>query len=230
MSEWNVRAPWETEPPKGLGMDERIEYLLWGEGDKHVRAAPAGAVCWGGSDRPGGGRITRWRRLQAVGDVNGTTKGSGARFNAEKPDLSLIPAGVMAEYVGMPALESPPTHGVPWAEVLKLLGFFQMNQADGSALFKALRLMDWDGKLWADCARVFSYGKEKYAAWNWARGMAWSIPLACALRHIVFGVRAGEELDAESDLPHRGHIACNIVMLLWFIDYYPEGDDRPKLP
>ena len=78
MSEWNVRAPWETEPPKGLGMDERIEYLLWGEGDKHVRAAPAGAVCWGGSDRPGGGRITRWRRVQAATvnpkDAIGSTK------------------------------------------------------------------------------------------------------------------------------------------------------------
>jgi hypothetical protein len=58
--------------------------------------------------------------------------------------------------------------------------------------------------------------------------MAWSIPLACAARHLVFGMMAGEEFDLESKLTHRGHFLCNIVMLLTFIRTYPEGDDRPS--
>jgi len=60
-----------------------------------------------------------------VGDVNSTKSGSGARYNSNKPDLSLIPICTLE-----------------------------------------------------DEARVWMYGKQKYAAWNWAKGMEWSIPLA----------------------------------------------------
>lgn len=78
-------------------------------------------------------------------------------------------------------------------------------------------------------ARVFSYGEKKYAKYNWMKGMAWSIPIACIGRHAL-AIIEGEELDAESGEPHAGHIACNIIMLLHFIDYYEEGDDRPCKP
>lgn len=77
-----------------------------------------------------------------------------------------------------------------------------------------------------DCARVFGYGREKYAAWNWAKGMDWSIPYACLLRHMAAWFN-GEDNDPESGLPHLGHAMCNLVMLSTFARTYPEGDDRP---
>lgn len=78
-----------------------------------------------------------------------------------------------------------------------------------------------------DCARVFDYGRRKYAAWNWAKGMAWMVPFGCLLRHLHAWAR-GEDNDPESGLPHLGHAMCNLVMLCTFARTYPEGDDRPK--
>lgn len=111
---------------------------------------------------------------QGIGDVNSTEKGSGARFNASKPDFSLIPLHTLE-----------------------------------------------------DEARVWEHGKKKYAAWNWAKGMPWSVPFACIQRHLAAWQR-GEDLDPESGLPHMAHVACNVRMLSLYAKVYPEGDDRPK--
>jgi len=110
---------------------------------------------------------------RGIGDVNSDAKGSGARYNAGKPDMSLIPLCTLE-----------------------------------------------------DEAKVWAYGKQKYAAWNWAKGMDWSVPLACALRHIAKW-QAGEENDEESGLPHLAHAMCNLRMLTLYAKTYVEGDDRP---
>ncbi len=78
-----------------------------------------------------------------------------------------------------------------------------------------------------DEARVWMHGKAKYAAWNWAKGMPWSVPLACALRHVA-AFQRGEDIDPESGLPHLAHAMCNLRMLTLFSRTYVEGDDRPK--
>jgi hypothetical protein len=78
-----------------------------------------------------------------------------------------------------------------------------------------------------DEARVWMYGKQKYAAWNWAKGMPWSVPLACLMRHMAAWQR-GEEVDPESGLPHLAHAMCNLRMLTLYSKTYPDGDDRPK--
>jgi hypothetical protein len=77
-----------------------------------------------------------------------------------------------------------------------------------------------------DCARVFGYGRRKYAAWNWAKGMQWSVPYGCLLRHMKAWFD-GEDNDPESGYPHLGHAMCNLVMLSTFARTYREGDDRP---
>ena len=77
-----------------------------------------------------------------------------------------------------------------------------------------------------DCADVFEYGAEKYAAWNWAKGMDWSVPYACMLRHLEAWYR-GEDTDPESGLPHLGHVMCNLIMLSHYAKNYKDGDDRP---
>jgi hypothetical protein len=110
---------------------------------------------------------------EGIGDVNSNARGSGARFNCGKPDMSLIPLCTLE-----------------------------------------------------DEARVWMYGKAKYAAWNWAKGMQWSVPFACLMRHMAAWQR-GEELDQESGYPHLDHAMCNLRMLKLFSKTYPEGDDRP---
>ena len=110
---------------------------------------------------------------KGIGDVNSDAKGSGARYNGGKPDLSLIP---------LVTLE--------------------------------------------DEARVWEYGKKKYAAWNWAKGMPWSVPYACAMRHLS-AWQKGEDIDPESGQPHLAHVMCNLRMLTLYSKTYPEGDDRP---
>ena len=75
--------------------------------------------------------------------------------------------------------------------------------------------------------RVWEYGAKKYAAWNWTKGMAWSIPFACLMRHMAAWQR-GEEVDPESGLPHLAHAMCNLRMLTYYAEFYKEGDDRPK--
>ena len=111
----------------------------------------------------------------SIGDVNSKERGSGARYNDDKPDFSLIP-------------------------------LFTLE----------------------DEARVWQYGTEKYATWNWAKGMDWSIPYACMMRHMS-AWQAGEELDSESMLPHLAHAMCNLRMLTLYSKTYPEGDNRaPK--
>jgi len=108
----------------------------------------------------------------AVGDLNSSAKGSGARANAGK-----------AEY-----------HQIP---------------------------------LWAleGVAQVLMYGAKKYKKGNWAKGMAWSIPFDCAMRHLA-AWQAGEELDAESNCSHLDHALTNLIFLAAYRKLYPEGDDR----
>jgi hypothetical protein len=110
----------------------------------------------------------------SVGDVTSDERGSGARYNDEKPALDLIPLCTLE-----------------------------------------------------DEARVWDHGRAKYSAYNWMKGMAWSVPLGCALRHIAAWQR-GEDLDPESGLPHLAHAMCNLRMLTLYASTYPEGDDRPK--
>ena len=80
MSEWNVRAPWEIDPPEGLGKDERVEYMLWGEELQPARYGSAGMLSWHNFQADQfQGRIARWRRVQAAPstnpkDVIGSTK------------------------------------------------------------------------------------------------------------------------------------------------------------
>jgi hypothetical protein len=154
-----------------------------------------------------------------IGDVNSNERGSGARYNTGKVAIELIPLRIIAEEFTRAGY--PVTHELT---ALTLLARFQEGEGE-DVLYSAIAAL---GPAWGECAAVFDYGRRKYAEWNWAKGMAWSVPLACAARHLVFGMMAGEEFDIESKLTHRGHFLCNIVMLLTFIRTYPEGDDRPS--
>lgn len=150
----------------------------------------------------------------SIGDLNSNERGSGARFNSGKPDLSLIPPLLL------------PCENDEHEELLRAMDaiMFQGNIAPtAQALKDYYEIYDASGAV----ANVFEYGKQKYAAWNWAKGMNWSIPVACTLRHADQLWYRGEVLDPESGLPHIGHIGCNLIMLLHYFDNYPEGNDLP---
>ena len=80
-----------------------------------------------------------------------------------------------------------------------------------------------------ETARVFHSATTsgKYAPWNWAKGMPWLVPYACAIRHLGAWFR-GEDKDPESGYSHLAHAMGNILMLMHYRSAYPEGDNRPK--
>lgn len=80
--------------------------------------------------------------------------------------------------------------------------------------------------LLASCADVFEYGAHKYATWNWAKGMPWSVPYGCMLRHLSAWYM-GEDIDPESGKSHLGHVMANLLMLEHYTKAYKQGDDRP---
>jgi hypothetical protein len=48
------------------------------------------------------------------------------------------------------------------------------------------------------------------------------------MRHL-WAFWRGEDLDAESGLPHLSHAGFHVLTLLWFRRYRPAKDDRYKL-
>lgn len=160
--------------------------------------------------------------LDGIGDVNSNAKGSGARYNADKPDLAQIPLAQWCVYFAGTKLV--PEFAL---DILKIL-------SDKWQLPSGYRSHGDLEEMWVDviqtippdamrsAARVFSYGARKYAQWNWTKGMDWSIPVACALRHLL-ALTEREYMDDESGEHHIGHFVCNILMLAWFQEFYPEG-------
>lgn len=160
----------------------------------------------------------------SIGDVASTARGSGARYNDGKVPLELLPLRVLvAAYT-----RAIPHRNEAQAQALCALAFLAEWQETGttSILYEAVEAL---GSPWHETARVFDYGRRKYAEWNWTKGMKWSVPLACAARHLEAIILKDESHDPESGLLHVGHCACNLVMLITFARTFVEGDDRPRL-
>ena len=164
----------------------------------------------------------RWHRPNdlydmAVGDINSNAKGSGARANGDKVPMDLIPVSVWRN-----KWRTAMTQSVDSEQLMDIMyALEKWQEGEYKPLDAVLSFNCLEG-----ACRVFAYGAGKYAAWNWAKGMAWSVPLGCALRHMQ-AVLDGEFIDDESGLPHIDHVFSNLVMLDYFEKHYPEGDDRP---
>jgi hypothetical protein len=164
-------------------------------------------------------------KAAGVGDITSDAKGSGARYNTGKPAYELVPLRIIAESYYRLSLNSSQRDAL---DALFCLAEFQERGSIGR-LYAAIKVLGIGG--WPECAKVFDYGATKYRAWNWSKGMAWSIPIACAARHLL-QIIDGEMLDLDkegapgSGLPHRGHVFCNLVMLITYDLTFREGDDR----
>lgn len=62
---------------------------------------------------------------------------------------------------------------------------------------------------------VSTMGANKYGDRDWEKGIAYGRIFAAAQRHL-WAFQRGEELDAESGLPHLAHAAWNCLTLLEF--------------
>lgn len=154
----------------------------------------------------------------SVGDVTSDARGSGARFNAGKPAMELIPMAFLADYArGM--------DDEPLKHILLALAEFQRT-GNPRDLFEEAMCWIWEPDI-LSAARVFDFGRRKYAEWNWAKGMPWSVPFGCIGRHAL-AILGGEKIDPESGETHMGHIVCNLVMLFHFVEFCPDLNDMPK--
>jgi Domain of unknown function (DUF5664) len=159
-----------------------------------------------------------------VGDIYSDKPGTGARYNAGKMRVDLLPLRVLHAYHSNHFYAGP----APWRNhalncLLMLAEWQERGEVDD--LYVAMSALP---NTWEACCQVFEYGSRKYTSFNWAKGMAWSIPLACAVRHLLKIIEDGQIHDDESGLPHVGHVYCNLCMLLTYHATYREGDDRPR--
>ena len=67
----------------------------------------------------------------------------------------------------------------------------------------------------------------KYPDYNWERGMNWSVPYDCMVRHVEAWF-SGEDLDPDTGLPHLSAAAANLAMLIEYELTKNGKDDRPK--
>lgn len=80
-----------------------------------------------------------------------------------------------------------------------------------------------------DLHAVLVYGEQKYAAWNWSKGMSYSRLFNATMRHLWAWWWKHEMNDPESGLPHLAHAACCIMFLAGLQDHNRGTDDRPQL-
>lgn len=161
-----------------------------------------------------------------VGDLHSKARGTGARKSSGKVALELLPLGVL--HLSPVQMVVTPFH------LVHALALFQGRRVPASVIIQAALAYESQQRetndrveWWRSCCNVLRFGAQKYAAWNWAKGMPWSVPLACGARHAL-AIQRGTHLDAESHLPHLGHYLCNAVFLWHYERCYREGDDRPR--
>jgi hypothetical protein len=68
-------------------------------------------------------------------------------------------------------------------------------------------------------------GSEKYAPFNWTKGMPVTEVSESLLRH-MFAYLNGENEDKESLELHLSHVMCNCMFLIHIMREKPEIDDR----
>jgi hypothetical protein len=74
-------------------------------------------------------------------------------------------------------------------------------------------------------AAVLTFGKIKYDAHNWRKGLAWSRVISAAMRH-MFAYISGEDKDSESGESHIAHAMCCLMFLLEYEETHKDKDDR----
>lgn len=78
-------------------------------------------------------------------------------------------------------------------------------------------------------AGVWTFGKAKYEAFNWHKGISFNRILAAIERHTTL-LKAGIDMDYETKRHHAASIRCGCAMLIQFsLEARIDLDDRIKL-
>jgi hypothetical protein len=102
--------------------------------------------------------------------------------------------------------------------------------------FEALRHLSphyaggWQGANWQalECMlKVLEFGAQKYSPNGWKAGYSISNCANSLYRHVIQLLR-GERSDSETGISHYGHILCNLKFISYYLDHFPEHDDRPR--
>lgn len=96
-------------------------------------------------------------------------------------------------------------------------------KADGGK--PPMGLLPWPALV--EVAKVLDYGANKYAKYNWLKGMEWSRLYDAALRHLTAWI-SGESNDQETNLSHLSHCACCLLFLGTYEILRIGVDDRYK--
>lgn len=78
-------------------------------------------------------------------------------------------------------------------------------------------------------ARVAEFGAQKYAVWNWSRGIP-RVQLLCSLLRHTFAYLRGENTDKESGYSHVDHILWNAAVLAHNVHWNLEDGRRVEPP
>lgn len=166
-----------------------------------------------------------------IGSLESQEKGSAARSNAGKPVWSYMP---LCQVAGLMSAIKRPSDTPTLADLTNALGWFQAR-GDFAEAFRVLELgtrylMFATGTSFDEAMRqvirVWELGEQKYARYNWMKGMPWSETLNSAQRHVMHMFN-GEQVDKDSGEHHAAHFICNAMMMLHFVEHYPEGNDLP---
>lgn len=168
-----------------------------------------------------------------IGDIDSQDMGSAARACGGKPQWDYMPLQQIAVlWTRLRCQDEPRTVGL--ADLTNVLGWHQARGCYASAMdvleYGTLFLMqDLDCDMFEaleEVIKVWEFGAQKYASFNWMKGMPWSKVVASAQRHVIALMRGGIE-DSESGCHHGAHYICNAMMLVHYADHYKEGNDLP---
>jgi len=158
----------------------------------------------------------------SVGDVNSNELGSGARYNDGKPDYSLI------LYKFLPVMSWMDHEFFAFMHEYQLTGEIEPLKNAYQYLLN-FAYCKVDEEYMDSVVRVWEAGREKYNAFNWTKGMAWSIPVACAARHyMAMSLHDNPRArDDETGEYHVAHMLCNLQMSLHYHEHFPQGNNLP---
>ena len=75
-------------------------------------------------------------------------------------------------------------------------------------------------------SRVADFGAQKYAPWNWAKGIPQS-QISSSLQRHLWAYMEGQDKDPESGLSHLDHMLWNAIAMV-YNEYNKIQDDRFK--
>lgn len=87
-----------------------------------------------------------------------------------------------------------------------------------------LHCLPWEGL--QELGRVYTFGSNKYADYNFRKGYKWSLSFDALQRHL-WAFWSRQDRDGESGLHHMAHVAWHALCLLLFSITGKGEDDRP---